>query len=114
MKQRLLVMNGQRLLQTELQGKWETTKVDKAMGIKPGIYDLHLARMADKIIAYDGVVLFTDTEHIFQLTGRVLTKHDRNQFELAPAAGVNVRITYGDGQARATGTAIKAGRGRSR
>jgi hypothetical protein len=30
MKQRLLVMNGQRLVQIEKEGQWATDKVDKA------------------------------------------------------------------------------------
>lgn len=114
MKQRLLVMNGHRLLQAERDGQWATIKVDKAMGIKPGIYDLHLARVIDKSLAYDGVVLTTDKEHVFQLIGRTVMKHDRNQFESAPDAGANMRITYGDGKAIVASASIRTGRGRSR
>ena len=46
--QRLLVMNGQRLLQSEQGGQWNTDKVEKAGTIKPGIYNIHLSAQADK------------------------------------------------------------------
>lgn len=36
MKQRLLVMNGQRLVQNEQEGQWVTNKVDKAGGDQAG------------------------------------------------------------------------------
>ena len=38
MKQRLLVMNGQKLVQSEQGGQWVTSKVEKAGAIKPGLY----------------------------------------------------------------------------
>jgi hypothetical protein len=113
-KQRLLVMNGQRLLQSEKEGQWQTVHVDKAMGIKPGIYDLHLARVADKSAAYDGVVLFADKEHVFQSTGKSIVRHDRNRFTLAPDTGIEVRITYGNDLALVAAMSIRSGRGRSR
>lgn len=114
MKQRLLVMNGQRLLQAEKEGIWQTIHVDKAMGIKPGIYDLHLAQVADKAAAYEGVVLLADKEHVFQLAGKSIVKHDRDRFASVPDTGNNLRITYDDENALVAGAAIKTGRGRSR
>lgn len=114
MKQRLLVMNGQRLLQSEKEGQWQTVHVDKAMGIRPGIYDLHLARAADKSAAYDGVFLYADKEHVFQLTGKSIVRHDRNRFTLAPDIGIDVQVTYGEDMALIAAASIKTGRGRSR
>ena len=37
MKQRLLVMNGQRIVQAEQGGAWTNEKVDKAGALKPGM-----------------------------------------------------------------------------
>jgi hypothetical protein len=54
MKQRLLVMNGQRIVQSEQGGAWTIEKVDKAGAIKPGIYNLHTALPADKSQRYVG------------------------------------------------------------
>jgi hypothetical protein len=47
MKQRLLVMNGQKLLQSEHAGQWQVDKVEKAGVIRPGIYNIYLATPAD-------------------------------------------------------------------
>ena len=48
MKQRLLVMNGQCTMQQEDQGQWKNSKVEKARGVKPGIYNIYTANRADK------------------------------------------------------------------
>lgn len=48
MKERLLVMNGQRIVQAEKDGAWTNQKVDKAGALKPGIYNLYTAQAADK------------------------------------------------------------------
>ncbi|WP_407214844.1 KfrB domain-containing protein [Enterobacter kobei] len=45
-KQRVLVMNGQRVLQSEETGKWKNDNVDKAGSIKRGIYPLYLCQEA--------------------------------------------------------------------
>ena len=48
MKNRLLVMNGQRIFQIEEGGMWRNEKVDKAGLLKPGIYNLYLAGSAER------------------------------------------------------------------
>ena len=47
MKERLLVMNGQRIVQAEKDGAWTNQKVDKAGALKPGIYNLYTAQAAE-------------------------------------------------------------------
>jgi hypothetical protein len=70
MKQRLLVMNGQRIVQHEQEGQWQNDKVDRAGTVKPGIYNLYLASQADKTKTHDGVVLYADKESVFQQVGK--------------------------------------------
>ena len=70
MKQRVLVMNGQRLLQNEQGGQWATSKVDKAGAIKPGIYDIYLAGNADKAKTYAGVIVHADGASVYQQVGK--------------------------------------------
>ncbi len=41
-------MNGQRIVQTEQEGSWVNKKVDKAITLKPGIYNLYTAQPVDK------------------------------------------------------------------
>mgnify|MGYP006389897645 CR=1 FL=1 len=48
MKQRLLVMNGQRIVQAEQGGAWTNEKVDKAGALKPPCNQATNASMAYK------------------------------------------------------------------
>ena len=94
MKQRLLVMNGQKLLQSEQGGQWATTKVEKAGAIKPGIYNLHLAMPADKAKSHDGLVLHMDKEHLYQQVGKLFIRHFIEDFGKAPETGSIASISY--------------------
>jgi hypothetical protein len=115
MKQRLLVMNGQRIVQSEQGGAWINEKVDKAGAIKPGIYNLHMALPADKSQRYVGVILHTDNDKVYQQAGKSLVMHSRSDFDRGQAIGLEKSITY-DAQGKATVSAEVAqlGRGRSR
>lgn len=66
-KQRVLVMNGQRVLQTEDAGKWrnDSSRI-KPVLIKPGIYPLYLSKGPDKSTSYDGAILHTDKQAVYQ------------------------------------------------
>ena len=116
-KQRLLVMNGHRLLQNDHGGRWDTVKVDKALGIKPGIYDLYLARATLGIGQHAGVVIHADSQFLYQQSAKSLVKHARSLFDVAPAVGVTCQVHYDAGRAVSTAVAdasLKLGRGRSR
>ena len=93
MKQRVLVMNGQRLLQNEQGGQWATSKVDKAGAIKPGIYDIYLAGNADKAKTYAGVIVHADGD-----------------FAKVPGTGVDTSVSYEDGQAHSSRVSVRQGR----
>jgi len=94
-KQRLLVMNGQCALQQEDQGQWRNVKVEKAKGVKPGIYNVYLASPADKAKEYSGVILFSDRTTIYQQIGKgQYISHDRADFAKPPETGESKSITY--------------------
>lgn len=114
MKQRLLVMNGQRLVQSEQGGGWATDKVEKAGGIKPGIYNIHLSTQADKAKSHDGVIIHADNENIYQQAGKNFIKHNRDDFDKVPEIGSNSSIKYEGEKATVTPSSIKLGRGLSR
>lgn len=113
-KKRLLVMNGQRLLQGESGGEWATQKVDKAGALKPGIYDLYLSSLADKTKSYDGLILYADKDFVYQRVGRDYVKHDRENFSKVPDAGSNFHIHYDGGKLVSSPAVLKVGRGISR
>jgi cell filamentation protein len=100
MKQRLLVMNGQRLVQIEREGQWSTEKVEKAAGVKPGIYNIYLAVDADKVRAHQGTILHTDQDHVYQQIGKGFVRHLLADFTSAPDIGINASVSYATGVAK--------------
>lgn len=115
MKERLLVMNGQRIVQAEKDGAWANQKVDKAGALKPGIYNLYLAQAADKKQTHDGVIVHADSSNVYQQTGKNFVLHARSDFDKVPDIGSVKSISYtAQGQAAVAAEAPKLARGRSR
>lgn len=115
MKQRLLVMNGQRIVQSEQGGAWTNQKVDKAGELKPGIYNLFAAQSADKSRRHDGVIVHADSNDVYQQVGKQFVMHARSDFDKVPDIGSVKSITYdGQGKANVSAEAVKLSRGRSR
>ena len=114
MKSRLLVMNGQRIVQTEKAGEWANAKVEKAGAVKPGIYNLYLATPADPAKTHDGVVIHADQEKVFQQVGKSFVQHERAAFDKIPEIGVSASITYAGGKAVVAASSAKLSRGISR
>ena len=113
-KQRMLVMNGQKLIQQQLDGAWQTEKVSKAGLLKPGIYDIHLSQTADAAKVYDGLVLHADQNFVYQKVGKDYIKHDRQSFDKLPEAGTTLKISYSGGKALSVASSGKLSRGITR
>lgn len=111
MKIRILVMNGQRLVQSEQGAQWNTEKVEKAGAVKAGIYNIHLAAVADKSKSHDGPIIYADKEHVYQQTGRSFVKHDLADFDKVPEIGGNSSVKYNGEKAVVSKASIKLGRG---
>ena len=115
MKKRLLVMNGQCIVQKEEGGAWANHKVSKAGELKPGIYNLYLGEPADKKRRHDGVIVHADSEHVSQQVGGSFVSHSRSDFDQLPDIGRVTSISYNEeGKATVAAEGIKLGRGRSR
>ncbi|EDP0643714.1 conjugal transfer protein TraO [Salmonella enterica] len=115
MKHRLLVMNGQRIVQTENQGAWTNQKVDKAGALKPGIYNLYMAQKADKSQRHDGTIVHADSGTIYQQVGKNFVMHARSDFDKVPEIGSAKSISYdAQGKAQVSAESVKLSRGRSR
>lgn len=99
MGQRVVVMNGQRLVQSEHHGQWRTDKVDKAGQLKPGLYQLDAALPVDQSKIHPGVIIFVDRQFVYQQAGMTLLSHAVRDFELPPRAGTSMQIAYVDGRA---------------
>lgn len=115
MKQRLLVMNGSRIVQHERESQWHSDKVDKAGALKPGIYNLYLASLADKTAAHCGVILHADKERVYQQVGKNYVMHDRSDFDKVPEIGSVKSVSYdAQGKASVSAETVQLSRGRSR
>src|SRR5574337_885806 len=115
MKQRLLVMNGSRIVQSEQDGQWRNDKVDKAGALKPGIYNLYLASRADKTATCSGVILHADKDNIFEQVGKNYVIHARGNFDKVPEIGSAKSISYDpQGKASVSAETVQLSRGRSR
>lgn len=94
MKQRLLVMNGQRILQAAQGSEWSNQKVDKAGELKPGIYNLSGATKADRSKSHTGPILHADAATVYQGDARSIVTHDRGDFGKVPEVGSTKTISY--------------------
>lgn len=113
MKQRILIMNGQRLLQSEQEGQWITKKIEKAGDVKAGIYNLYLATDADKAKTSIGLILHTDKDYVYQQDrdGKRVIRHALDAFDVAPPYGAMKSISYEDDRAIAVTASAKLSRG---
>ena len=106
----MIVMNGQKILQTQNNNEWETTgtikKVDE--GIKPGVYNIYLARTPVDKNQYEGKIIYIDKENavFYQQVKKDFIVHQLKAIEGKPVAGKDVVIAY-DGE-KATLTLIDA------
>ncbi|SDH44958.1 KfrB domain-containing protein [Nitrosomonas sp. Nm132] len=99
MKLRLLIMNGQKILQNFNDNEWRTTGLIKKAeeGIKPGIYNIYLAKMAvTNNKGYEGLILFIDKQEglVYQQVNKEFISHKLELFNSPPPIGKNVSIQY--------------------
>lgn len=108
MKQRLLVMNGQKLVQNEVDGTWKTIKVTKAPGLKAGFYNIYLAKEAETTShTYEGLIVHVDKDFFYQKSGSEFIKHPSKYFLKLPEVGKNITVQY-DNEATQTKETIPA------
>ena len=100
-KLRMIVMNGQKILQTQNNNEWETIgtikKVDE--GIKPGVYNIYLATAPVDKNQYQGQIIYIDKENsvFYQQVKKDFIVHQLKAVDGKPVAGKDVVIAY-DGE----------------
>lgn len=101
MKLRVIVMNGQRIVETEEDGVWKIQEVSKAGKLRPSIYNLYSSQQADKSKRYSGVIVHSEGSCIYQQTGELIVMHSQSDFYKAlPEIGTTKSIVY-DAQGKA-------------
>jgi hypothetical protein len=100
-RERLLVMNGSRILQAESGANdWQNLKVmPGADGLKPGFYNLFSAQKAEAAGQYQGPVVHADKSKIFQQVGKALVVHEAGAFKQTPTIGKAYAVAYSNGSA---------------
>ena len=107
-KQRLVVMNGQKIVETaQIDSDWKVDKIEKAGALKPGFYNLHTAKQADKNESHDGIVIHVNGDNVFQKTTSGLVKHNTQDIDKVPGSGIRAVIAYVEGLAQVTTTGLK-------
>jgi len=100
-KLRMIVMNGQRIIQAMINNEWETTGTIKKVeeGIKPGIYNIYLAQKPEDKKQYEGRILYIDKENevFYQQAGKDFIVHQLNAINGKPVAGKDIVVEY-DGE----------------
>ena len=105
-KLRMIVMNGQRIIQALVNNEWETTGTIKKVeeGIKPGIYNIYLAQKPEDKKQYEGKILYIDKENevFYQQTGKDFVVHQLNAISGKPVVGKDVVVEYDGEKAKLT------------
>jgi len=103
-KQRIIVMNGRKILQTQVNNEWEATGTIKKVeeGVRPGIYNIYLAKAPGDKNQYEGKIIHVDKENnvFYQQVKKDFIVHQLNAVDVKPFAGKDLVIKY-DGE-RAT------------
>lgn len=99
MKRRLLVLNGQRIVQSEEDGPpWRNDKVEKSGGLKPGVYNLYTAEEPIVDVVYEGIVLWADAEGVYQeIAPKKFIRHSALNFDKLPIIGRSICVKYEKG-----------------
>lgn len=96
---RLVVMNGQKIIQERAGDAWMHHSTTKAEGMKPGIFNLFSAKLAEGSKSYEGVVLHKDDGKVFQAVGRKVIAHNAKSLSSDVEIGQVLRVAYTDKQA---------------
>lgn len=95
MKLRVIVMNGQRIVEAEEDGDWKIQEIGKAGKLRPGIYNLNASQQADKSKRYYGVIVHSADSCIYQQAEGIIVTHSQSDFfETLPEIGTNKTIVY--------------------
>ena len=100
-KQRIIVMNGQKILQTQNNNEWETTGAIKKAeeGIRPGVYNIYLAKEPSDKNQYEGTILLVDKDNgvFYQQVNKDFILHQLKAVDGKLVAGKGVVVRY-DGE----------------
>lgn len=113
---RLLVMNGQRVLQRREGDDWTNLSVHKAGAIKAGFYNLWSASAPTPGQSYEGAILHAEGDKLYQQVGKSVVVHDLRAFlgVRPPPVGALKAVSYDASGIATVRDEVTASRSRSR
>ena len=111
---RVLVMNGQRLLESQTGAKWHTEKVQPAGDLKPGIYNIFTAKAPAPDGTYNGQIIHVDakTNAVYQeIAKNSYVQHTTSSLNAAVEIGQKVSIAYKQGAGEVSANTVTQSRG---
>jgi hypothetical protein len=94
-RHRLVVLNGHKVLQANEGDDWSNVRVEKAPGLRPGLYQLSGAQAADKTVSHAGTLLIAVDGLLYQFTTAGVIVHALADFDQPPPVGGSGTIAYG-------------------
>lgn len=107
MKQRILVMNGQRLIENQVDGIWKTIKVTKEESLKGGIYNIFMAKNADRNEKNDGILVHATNTEFYMKTAFGFIKYENHEGIKLPHIGSHISVSFVDDKLLIQKVAIK-------
>ena len=96
-KERLVVSNGSKRIETEDNGQWTAYRVQDKGNLQNGVYPLHEAKSIkpDSKGQHVGTIIHVDKNSVYQDQGdKGIAKFDRHAFSKAPEIGRAATINY--------------------
>jgi len=91
-------MNGRKILQTQINNEWEATGTIKKVeeGIRPGVYNIFLAKEPSDKNQYEGKIIHVDKENgvFYQQVKKDFIVHQLKAVDMKPVAGKDLVVKY--------------------
>ncbi|MCG7556057.1 MULTISPECIES: KfrB domain-containing protein [Pseudoalteromonas] len=94
-KIRLLVMNGQKLLESQNNDSWQVDGVERSTPLKCGVYNLFNCIEAEPTEVYHGRVVHVDELYVYQQIDNKFVRHDKETLGQSVSTGDTVTISQG-------------------
>ena len=94
MKYKILVLNGQRLVERFEDNKWKTVRSYKAGSLKGGIYNIFMAKDGNINEVIEGILVHSTKEEIFLRCNFGFVRYDIPQKFKLPEIGSAVTVMF--------------------
>lgn len=94
MKQRILVLNGQRLLENFENDEWKTIKTYKFNSLPGGVYNIFAARDGEKEKNSEGLLVHASENEFYLKSAFGMLKYEINEYLKLPGIGSFIKVAF--------------------